>query len=97
MITSSSDIIFYCSIATSFTTENLFVTITNYWKSVLIIRPVVWQGTFFYASSQMQQMYQDASAQGTEGVLLERLKVQFENSIIKQLSLKVGGLINCHN
>ena len=45
----------------------------------------------------MQQMYQDASAQGTEGVLLERLKVQFENSIIKQLSLKVRGLINCNN
>ena len=45
----------------------------------------------------MQQMYQDAAAQGTEGVLLERLKVQFENSIIKQLSLKVRGLINCNN
>ncbi|KAJ7373174.1 Ubiquitin conjugation factor E4 A [Desmophyllum pertusum] len=38
--------------------------------------------------AQMQQVYQDASAQGNEGVLIERLKVQFENSIIKQLSLK---------
>jgi len=38
----------------------------------------------------MQQVYQDASAHGSEGVLVERLKVQFENSIIKQLSLKVS-------
>ena len=38
----------------------------------------------------MQQVYQDAAAQGSEGVLVERLKVQFENSIIKQLSLKVS-------
>ena len=42
--------------------------------------------------SQMQQVYQDATAQGSEGVLVERLKVQFENSIIKQLSLKVSSL-----
>ncbi|XP_020626137.1 ubiquitin conjugation factor E4 A-like [Orbicella faveolata] len=38
--------------------------------------------------AQMQQVYQDAAAHGSEGVLVERLKVQFENSIIKQLSLK---------
>lgn len=38
--------------------------------------------------AQMQQVYQDATAQGSEGVLIQRLKVQFENSIIKQLSLK---------
>lgn len=38
----------------------------------------------------MQQVYQDAAAHGSEGVLVERLKVQFENSIIKQLSLKVS-------
>ena len=44
--------------------------------------------------SQMQQVYQDAAAQGSEGVLIERLKVQFENSIIKQLSLKVRIEIN---
>ena len=42
--------------------------------------------------SQMQQVYQDASSQGSEGVLIERLKVQFENSIIKQLSMKVHNL-----
>lgn len=42
--------------------------------------------------SQIQQVYQDATAQGSEGVLVERLKVQFENSIIKQLSLKVSSL-----
>lgn len=41
---------------------------------------------------QMQQLYQDASSQGSEGVLIERLKVQFENNIIKQLSLKVKTL-----
>jgi len=40
----------------------------------------------------MQQVYQDAAAHGSEGVLVERLKVQFENSIIKQLSLKVSSL-----
>ena len=38
----------------------------------------------------MQQVYQDATALGSEGVLIERLKVQFENSIIKQLSMKVS-------
>ena len=35
----------------------------------------------------MQQVYQDASSQGS--VLTEGLKVQFENNIIKQLSMKV--------
>lgn len=40
----------------------------------------------------MQQVYQDATALGAEGVLLERLKVQFENSIIRQLSMKVSRL-----
>lgn len=40
----------------------------------------------------MQQVYQDASSQGSEGLLIERLKVQFENSIIKQLSMKVHNL-----
>ncbi|KAL9957844.1 hypothetical protein ACROYT_G034792 [Oculina patagonica] len=38
--------------------------------------------------AQMQQVYQDASALGSEGVLIQRLKAQFENSIIKQLSMK---------
>ena len=37
----------------------------------------------FYICFQLQQMYQ------TEGMLNDRHKVQFENSIIKQLSLKV--------
>ena len=40
------------------------------------------KGIIFFCF-QLQQMYQ------TEGMLNERHKVQFENSIIKQLSLKV--------
>lgn len=43
----------------------------------------------------MQQVYQDATALGGEGVLIQRLKAQFENSIIKQLSMKVSSLIEC--
>lgn len=38
----------------------------------------------------MQQVYQEASSQGAEGVLIERLKVQFENKIIRQLAMKVN-------
>lgn len=38
--------------------------------------------------AQMQQVYQEATSQGSQGMLIERLKVQFENSIIKQLSMK---------
>ena len=41
------------------------------------------KGIEFFFCFQLQQMYQ------TEGMLNERHKVQFENSIIKQLSLKV--------
>ena len=37
----------------------------------------------------MQQVYQEASSQDTGGLLIDRLKVKFENGIIDQLSLKV--------
>lgn len=66
-----------------FQPENLLCS-----KSILLVADVA------FLSLKMQQVYQEASSQGAEGLLIERLKVQFENKIIKQLAMKVSCSIN---